>query len=152
MRTGLFCVTGYQNLFFTVPYALLEFPGAELGRRGWTGRKGNTENHLADGVAVQGEVQRSPAVPCSPQSTALYPSTASALCGKYKNPVPAHGVSELGMCVWATDKAELAAVGCPLPEDLGSRDIPGARLLHFTEKWKGKCAVVRTLPVPAVGS
>lgn len=60
------------------------FPGAELGRRGWTGRKGNMENHLADGVAVQGGVQRSPAVPCSPQSTALDPSTASALCEKCK--------------------------------------------------------------------
>lgn len=49
------------------------------------------ENHLADGVAVQGGVQRSPAVPCSPQSTALDPSTASALCEKCKTPVPAHG-------------------------------------------------------------
>lgn len=49
------------------------------------------ENHLADGVAVQGEVQRSPGVPCSPRSTALYPSTASALGEKCKSPVLAHG-------------------------------------------------------------
>lgn len=59
MGTGLFCVTQYQHLFFTVPCALLQFPGAELGRRGWTGRNGNMENHCAAGVAVQGEVQRS---------------------------------------------------------------------------------------------
>lgn len=133
MRTGLFCVTGYQNLCFAVPCALLKFPGAELGRGGWTGRKGNMKNHLADGVAVQGEVQKSPAVPCSPRSTSLYPSTASAPCVKCKNPVPAHGAFGARNVCLGQRKGSVGSSGLPPARGFGLQshwDIRGACLLH----------------------
>lgn len=60
--------------------------------------------------------------------------------------------TELRTCVWAKEKAELAAVGFPWPEHLGSWDTGGLCLLHFTETLKGKCALVRPLPIPALGS
>lgn len=61
--------------------------------------------------------------------------------------------SELGMCVWAKEKAQLAAVGFPLPEDLGfSHTETFEEHVCFTEKLKGKCVVVRPLPIPTVGS
>lgn len=94
---------------------MLEFPGAELGRRGWTGKKRNMENHLAGGVAV---LLRGPLLYPAPHGAQPQPRVGSVktLC-QHTEP------GELAVCVWAKEKAELAALGFPWPGDPGSWDI-----------------------------
>lgn len=111
MRAGLFFVTEYQNLFFTVPCALLEFPGAELGRGAGLAGKGMWKLILLLVLLCREEFKGPLLHPAQPHTQAqlqLPVGSVKPLC-QHTEP------SELTMC----DGPKKRLRGLPLPQGLG---------------------------------
>lgn len=82
--------------------------------------------------------------PCTQAQLRLCVWSVKTLC-RHMEP------SELGMCAWAKEKAELAAVGFPLPEDLGSSHTETfEEHVCFTSQrnWRGNVQLSDYCPFP----